>query len=141
MKEVKVPFFSMPGARIKSLQKGRTLHALCGAFALLVTAAAPAFGSGIGQGRDVLDLPLEQLMDVPVSSASRKSQSLSEVASAVFVINQEDIRHSGATTIPDLLRMVPGVQVATVDGTTWAVSIRGFNGTFANKLLVRIDGS
>lgn len=89
---------------------------------------------------DVLDLSLERLLDVSVVSASRKTQVLSEVASALFVIGQEDIRHSGATTIPDLLRMVPGVQVATVDGNDWAVSVRGFNGMFANKLLVMIDG-
>jgi len=99
-----------------------------------------AFGADNGIGTEVLELPLERLMDVSVVSASRKSQSLSEVSSAVFVINQEDIRHSGATTIPDLLRMVPGVQVASIDGNSWAVSIRGFNGTFANKLLVMIDG-
>ncbi|WP_183359052.1 TonB-dependent receptor plug domain-containing protein [Geomonas limicola] len=92
------------------------------------------------EGPDVLDLPLERLLDVPVVSASRKTQALSEVASAVFVITQEDIRHSGATTIPDLLRMVPGVQVASMDGNDWAVSVRGFNGIFANKLLVMIDG-
>jgi len=88
----------------------------------------------------VLDLPLERLLDVSVVSASRKSQSLSDVSSAIFVINQEDIRHSGATTIPDLLRMVPGAQVSSIDGHTWAVSIRGFNGNFSNKLLVMIDG-
>jgi len=110
--------------------------------ALFLSAAdlVPAFGADDGISTEVLELPLERLMDVSVISASRKSQSLSEVSSAVFVINQEDIRHSGATTIPDLLRMVPGVQVASIDGNSWAVSIRGFNGTFANKLLVMIDG-
>ena len=86
------------------------------------------------------ELSLDQLLQVSVFSASRKNQTLSDVSSAVFVINQEDIRHSGATTIPDLLRMVPGVQVAAIDGNSWAISIRGFNGTFANKLLVMIDG-
>jgi iron complex outermembrane receptor protein len=90
--------------------------------------------------QSLIDLPLEQLLDVSVYSASRKNQTLSDVSSAVFVINQEEIRHSGATTIPDLLRMVPGVQVASIDGNSWAISIRGFNGTFANKLLVMIDG-
>ena len=100
----------------------------------------PALGAEESISAEVLDLPLERLMDVSVVSASRKSQSLSDVSSAVFVISQEDIRHSGATTIPDLLRMVPGAQVASIDGHTWAVSIRGFNGNFANKLLVMIDG-
>ncbi len=86
------------------------------------------------------ELSLERLLEITVVSASRKSQSLADVTSAVFVITQEDIRRSGATTIPDLLRMVPGVQVASIDGNSWAISIRGFNGTFANKLLVMIDG-
>jgi iron complex outermembrane recepter protein len=114
---------------------------LC-ALALFLSAAdpRPAFGADDAISSEVLELPLERLMDVSVVSASRKSQSLSEVSSAVFVINQEDIHHSGATSIPDLLRMVPGVQVASIDGNSWAVSIRGFNGTFANKLLVMIDG-
>jgi len=107
---------------------------------LTAFASVPALGAEESSSAEVLDLPLERLMDVSVVSASRKSQSLSDVSSAVFVINQEDIRHSGATTIPDLLRMVPGVQVASIDGNSWAVSIRGFNGTFANKLLVMIDG-
>jgi len=107
---------------------------------LLLAGAAPAAGAEDEKTAELLDLPLERLLDVIVVSASRKSQALSDVSSAVFVISQDDIRHSGATTIPDLLRMVPGVQVASIDGTSWAVSIRGFNGTFANKLLVMIDG-
>ena len=119
---------------------GRTLSLCCGALFLLVAGVASGFGGEDGANAEVFDLPLERLLDVSVISASRKSQSLADVASAVFVINQEDIRHSGATTIPDLLRMVPGVQVASIDGNSWAVSIRGFNGTFANKLLVMIDG-
>ena len=113
---------------------------LSGAFALPGTGALPAFGADPQSSEEVLDLPLERLLDVSVVSASRKSQSLSDVSSAIFVINQEDIRHSGATTIPDLLRMVPGAQVSSIDGHSWAVSIRGFNGNFSNKLLVMIDG-
>jgi iron complex outermembrane receptor protein len=115
---------------------------------VFLSAGAPAaFGAATGTaaeadgGADLLpELSLEQLMQVTMTSPSRKSQTLLDVSSAVFVINQEDIRRSGATTIPDLLRMVPGVQVASIDGNTWAISIRGFNGTFANKLLVMIDG-
>jgi iron complex outermembrane recepter protein len=115
---------------------------------IFLPAGAPAaFGAEAGTaaeanaGADLLpELSLEQLMQVTMTSPSRKNQALLDVSSAVFVINQEDIRRSGATTIPDLLRMVPGVQVASIDGNTWAISIRGFNGTFANKLLVMIDG-
>ena len=89
---------------------------------------------------DLTDLSLEALMDIEITSVSRKPQKMANAAAAAFVINQEDIRRSGATTIPDLLRMVPGVQVARIDASKWAVSIRGFNGRFANKLLVLKDG-
>lgn len=131
----------IPGSRRASLRRrsGRILFCLGMTHALLAQAAIPASAQETGSA-EVLDLPLERLLDVSVVSASRKTQLLSDVTSAVFVINQEDIRHSGATTIPDLLRMVPGVQVASIDANSWAVSIRGFNGTFANKLLVMIDG-
>ncbi len=83
---------------------------------------------------------LEELMNIQVTSVSRKEQTLARTAAAVFVINQEDIRRSGATSIPDLLRMAPGVDVAQIDSNQWAVSIRGFNGLYANKVLVLIDG-
>lgn len=120
---------------------GRTLRLSCCALLFVPGTAVAVSGAEIDAQRQLLtELSLEQLMEIPVFSASRKNQTLSDVSSAVFVISQEDIRHSGATTIPDLLRMVPGVQVASADGSSWAVSIRGFNGTFANKLLVMIDG-
>jgi iron complex outermembrane receptor protein len=83
---------------------------------------------------------LEDLMNVEVTSASKKEQKLSEVAAAIFVITQEDIRRSGASGMPDLLRMVPGVNVAQIDANTWAISARGFNSEFEDKLLVLIDG-
>src|SRR4029077_16567006 len=75
-----------------------------------------------------------------VTSVSKKEQKLSSVAAAIFVITQEDIRRSAATNIPDLLRMVPGLDVAQNNANTWAISARGFNLQFANKLLVLIDG-
>ncbi len=93
-----------------------------------------------GSADDLTSLSLEALMDIDVTSVSRKPQKLANVAAAAFVITQDDIRRSGATTIPELLRMVPGVQVARIDSNKWAVSIRGFNGRFSNKLLVLKDG-
>ena len=89
---------------------------------------------------DLTQLSIENLMNMDVTSVSRKEQKLSEVAAAIFVITQEDIRSSGALNIPDLLRMVPGLDVAQIDANTWAISSRGFNLQFANKLLVLIDG-
>lgn len=88
----------------------------------------------------LIRLPLEKLMDVEVTSVSKKPEKVMEAAAAIFVITQEDIRRSGATHIPEVLRIVPGVEVARVDSNKWAVSIRGFNDLFANKLLVLIDG-
>jgi iron complex outermembrane receptor protein len=91
----------------------------------------------------LLDLSIEELLKIKVvnvSSVSRRTQKLTEVASAVFVITQEDIRRSGATSIPEALRMAPGVEVARISTDKWGVSIRGFNGFSANKVQVLIDG-
>jgi iron complex outermembrane recepter protein len=90
--------------------------------------------------KDLTSTSIEDLMNVEVTSASKKEQKLSKVAAAIFVITQEDIRRSGATNIPDLLRMVPGMDVAQIDGSTWAIGSRGFNQQFSNKLLVLVDG-
>lgn len=88
------------------------------------------------------DYTLEQLMGVSieVTSAARKPQKLEDTAAAIFVIGPEDIRRSGMTSIPELLRMVPGMQVARIDGSTWAVSSRGFNAKNSDNLLVMLDG-
>ena len=88
----------------------------------------------------VLNLPLEDLLRTEISSASRKVQQVQDVAAAVFVISREDIERSGARTIPEALRLAPGVEVARISNNRWAVSVRGFNGRFANKLLVLKDG-
>ena len=83
---------------------------------------------------------LEELMQVRVTSAARKEQSLFDVPAAMFVVTREDIRRSGASTIPDAMRMVPGLHVAQVSASSWAISARGFTGRYANKMLVLIDG-
>ncbi len=89
---------------------------------------------------DLTELSLEELMSVEVTSVSKKKQKLSESAAAIFVITQEDIRRSGVTSIPEALRMVPGIQVARSSNNQWNISARGFNERFTNKLLVLIDG-
>jgi outer membrane receptor protein involved in Fe transport len=88
--------------------------------------------------RDLAQVSLENLMNVEVTSVSKKEQKLSQVAAAIFVIAQEDIRQSGASNILDLRRMVPGLNVAQINANTWAISARGFNLQFNNKLLVLI---
>ncbi|HEY5799257.1 MAG TPA: TonB-dependent receptor [Burkholderiaceae bacterium] len=89
---------------------------------------------------DLVELNLAELMQVEVTSASRKAQKLSDVASAAYVISSDDIRRSGARNLPEALRLAPGVDVGALGANRYAVSIRGFNGRFANKLLVLIDG-
>jgi iron complex outermembrane receptor protein len=89
---------------------------------------------------DLTNISLEDLMNVEVTSVSKKEQKLSQAGAAVYVISQEDIRRSGATNIPDLLRQAPGVDVAQIDANTYAISIRGFNDRLADKVLVLIDG-
>src|SRR2546427_8458859 len=89
---------------------------------------------------DVTQISLEDLMNVRVTSVSKREQKLGDAPAAVFVITQDDIRRSGARTIPEALRMAPGIEVARIDENKWAISARGFNGRFANKLLVLIDG-
>lgn len=90
--------------------------------------------------RSVADLSLEELMNIQVVSGAKKLQRVGDSAAAVFVITADDIRRSGATSIPEALRLAPGVEVARFGSDKWAVSIRGSNGQFANKLLVLMDG-
>ncbi len=89
---------------------------------------------------EMKDLDIEELLDMEITSLSRKAEPLSETAAAIYVLTNEDIMRSGATTIPDLLRMVPGLQVAQCGAKAWAVTARGFNNQYANKLLVLMDG-
>ncbi|HLJ22916.1 MAG TPA: TonB-dependent receptor plug domain-containing protein [Candidatus Acidoferrales bacterium] len=99
--------------------------------------AAPVQPAG---PRDLATVSLEDLMNLRVTSVSKTEQKMSQVAAALAVITQEDIIRSGATNIPDLLRMVPGMDVSQINANSWAVSARGFNQQFSNKLLVLIDG-
>jgi len=85
-------------------------------------------------------LSIEQLMDLQVTSVSKRPERLSQTASAIQVITQQDIRRSGASSLAEALRLASNLQVAQVDSRQWAISARGFNGTTANKLLVLIDG-
>ena len=104
-------------------------------------------GECFGQKRDSLPslhdlkkLSLEELMNIEVMSVSKRSEKLTEVASAIQVITQNDIRNSGAKTVAEALRLAPNLQVAQVNSSQWAISARGFNNVLANKLLVLIDG-
>ena len=86
------------------------------------------------------ELSLEELMGATVVSVSNSESSLKTTAAAVYVITSEDIKKSGFKTIPDVLRLVPGVHVAQISSNTWAVSARGFSTRYAEKMQVMIDG-
>jgi iron complex outermembrane recepter protein len=85
-------------------------------------------------------MSLEELMVIEISSAAKKPQRLTDAATAIYVLGQDEIRRSGATNVPELLRSVPGVQVSRIDGSRYAVSIRGFSSRYSGKLLVLQDG-
>lgn len=101
---------------------------------------SPVFSDERFEAARLANLNLEELMQIEVSSVSRREERLAGAPAAVFVLSSEDIRRSGATSVPEALRLVPGVAVARISSNTWAVTSRGFNGEFSNKLLVLIDG-
>jgi iron complex outermembrane receptor protein len=113
-----------------------------GSSLLLLASLLGAATAVRAQSQDLADLDLETLMgmDVFVTSASKRAQVTADSAAAAYVITREDIRRSGATNLPELLRTVPGVHVARIDGRAWTVTSRGFSSRFANKLLVMVDG-
>lgn len=85
-------------------------------------------------------LSLEQLADLEVTSVARKEQKVADTAAAIYVITQEEIHRSGVTTIPEVLRLAPGVTVSRIDGNSWAIGIRGFVSDLSRSVLVLIDG-
>lgn len=102
---------------------------------LFILLPLPAFARD-----DLLELSLEDLMNVEVTSVSKKAEGKHHAAAAITVISSEDLRRGGFTSVPEALRIVPGLQVARIDASRWAISIRGFRQEFSNKLLVMIDG-
>jgi iron complex outermembrane receptor protein len=105
--------------------------------ALALAAALVARGAEVD---DLLDLSLEQLADLRITTVSRVEERLADAPAAVFVITRDEIRRSGVTSIAEALRLAPGVEVARRNAHSWSITIRGFNSDLANKLLVLIDG-
>lgn len=105
-----------------------------------IVLAPAAHGDDKFASDDLADFSLEELLSTEITTLSRKAESLVSAPAAVHVISQSDIRRSGARSIPELLRLVPGMQVAQLDGNKWAVTSRGNNGRFAPRLLVLMDG-
>jgi iron complex outermembrane recepter protein len=111
------------------------------AFLALMLVSSAAFADD-ATPEDLADLSLEQLGNIDVTSVSKKKERLLDAAASIFVITHDDIRRSGATSLPEALRMAPNLQVAQTGAATYAISARGFNNSnaLANKLLVLIDG-
>ena len=108
--------------------------------ALALVPASPGSVRAQTGARDLARVSLEDLLKIEITSAAKKEQRAEDVPAAVFVITQDDIRRSGLRSLPELFRLVPGMQVAQVNSSMWAVSARGFNDLFSNKLLVLVDG-
>jgi iron complex outermembrane receptor protein len=105
-------------------------------------ASLPASSSELDDAHadGLADLSIEELMNESVTSVSKKSQKFGDAAAAIAVLSNDDLRRSGATSVAEALRMVPGLQVAALNSSKWAISARGFNNVYANKLLVLVDG-
>ena len=107
---------------------------------LLVVVSFFSLSLSVEADESSFDLSLEELLNVEVTSVSKQRQPLSNSPAAIYVLTNKDLIRSGATSIPQALRDVPGLHVAQLDSQKWAVSSRGFNGRFNNKLLVLMDG-
>lgn len=115
---------------ISTQQAARTrLTQLCMLFFLLHCSPDNAFtAQNTPLKQDISDSSLAELMNTKISTVARKPQTLSDTPAAVFVISQEDIRRSSANSIPELLRMAPGLSVARIDANKWSVTSRGYSG-------------
>ncbi|HEX4300566.1 MAG TPA: TonB-dependent receptor plug domain-containing protein, partial [Gammaproteobacteria bacterium] len=90
--------------------------------------------------KGLADMSLQELADLPVTSVSKKPESLADAAASIYVITNDAIRRSGARTIPEVLRLAPNLEVAQIGADSWAISARGSAAASADKLLVLIDG-
>ncbi len=111
----------------------------CASFAEAADSLQPVMQPDL-QAAQLKALSLEQLGEVEITTVSKQPEEVWQTPAAVFVVTADDIRRSGATSIPELLRLVPGVEVARSQSGAWAVGIRGFNSGFSKDLLVLIDG-
>jgi iron complex outermembrane receptor protein len=122
---------------------GGAARAVLAILAAVIPAARPALWaqSPPAPSRpELTNLPLEELLKIEVTLAGRTEQVVAAAAAAVYVVTHEDLRRSGVSSLAEALRLVPGMQVAQVNASKWAVTARGFNSRFANKLQVLLDG-
>lgn len=124
------------------MPKNEIALAILIAFCQISAAQTAGGGTQGGQSNqnDLTNLDVSDLANMQVTTASKKAESLISVPAAIYVVTAEDIKRTGAINIPEALRMVPGVEVTQYNAYQYAVSVRGFNGVYADKLLVLIDG-
>lgn len=132
------------GAGIRATSK-RSMHqrAICASVEAgfgLALALAPAAGAGDSPYAYLTQMDLRDLTNITVTIASRKAETLQATPAAVSVVTGETLRRTGATTVADALRLVPGLQVARMEANKWAITSRGFNGRYARHMLVQVDG-
>src|SRR5690606_20613385 len=112
-----------------------------GAMCLLLAPFVTFHGADVrAADMNIMDLSLEDLGNLQITSVARRPQSTLEAPAAIYIITAEDIRRSGATSLPEILRLAPNLQVARIDSVQYAISARGFNNAIGNKLLVLQDG-
>ncbi|MDO9358961.1 MAG: TonB-dependent receptor plug domain-containing protein, partial [Polaromonas sp.] len=121
------------------ISKTATARAVLAALVLAATARGVAASDTVSM-LNLADMSLEQLGNIEVTSVSGRAEPLQSAAASIFVITSEDIRRSAATSLPEVLRLAPNLQVAQSSAGGYAISARGFNNEIANKLLVLIDG-
>ncbi len=124
-----------------SIPAAKVLLGIC-SFLYLGTALDSRAGASSPQPdqNSLKQLSLEQLGNIEVTTASKEPEEVWKTPAAIYVITQEDIQRSGATTIPEALRLAPGVEVARIDSNKWAIGIRGFGSRLSRSVLVLIDG-
>lgn len=99
-----------------------------------------SFHNIVVYAKDLVELSLEELATIQVTSVSKRSEAISDAAASIYVITNNDIQRSGASSLPEALRLAPNLQVAQDNARNYAITARGFNSVFNNKLLVLIDG-
>ena len=126
--------------RVRTLVNQVLSHIVACGLLWLVSVSVSNAANVPAQPDQLKNLSLEELGNIEVTTVSKEPEEVWRTPAAVFVLTRDDIRRSGATTLPDLLRTVPGVDVAELQGNQWAVGIRGFNSAFSKDVLLLIDG-
>jgi iron complex outermembrane receptor protein len=125
---------------VRTVAKQVLSHLAASGLFWLVSVSSSGAANASSQPDQLKSLSLEELGNVEVTTVSKVPEAVWQTPAAVYVLTRDDIRRSGATTLPDLLRTVPGVDVAELQGNQWAVGIRGFNSAFSKDVLLLIDG-